>query len=240
MGPTTIFVDGYENGGDRALDDWRNPPDTGEPRNGHAPIVRQAIGCGTVDSLTPTIRRSDHFLLKPFERRDALALVEAVRSSIPELEQWLPWVHAGYGRADAHAYIRESQRSWKEGKAYDLAIRRPEEPRRHLGNVSVWYLSKSFHTGEIGYWVRSDETGSGIATEVTSRIMAVAFDEMHLHRVILRIAIGNRASERVAEKLGFTREGVLREEIKVRGRWLDHSVWGLLEHEYRKQIAHQT
>jgi RimJ/RimL family protein N-acetyltransferase len=55
-----------------------------------------------------------------------------------------------------------------------------------------------------------------------------------MHRVILRIAVGNRASERVAEKLGFFREGILREEIKVRGNWLDHSVWGLLEHEYRK------
>jgi RimJ/RimL family protein N-acetyltransferase len=131
-------------------------------------------------------------------------------------------------------------RAWRDGKAFDFAIRSPDEQRRHLGNVSVWFISRSFKTGEIGYWVRSDATGDGIATEVTRRMLDVAFDELRLHRVILRIAVGNRASERVAEKLGFTREGVLREEIKVRGRWLDHSVWGLLEHERHRTEATPT
>jgi ribosomal-protein-serine acetyltransferase len=184
-----------------------------------------------VESLDPTARTTDRLLLRPFERRDSAALLEAVRASLPELAQWLPWAHLRYGRSDAQSYIRESMRSWKEGKAYDLAIRGLEDPRRHLGNISVWFISRSFKTGEIGYWIRSDETGKGIGTEATRKALDIAFNELHLHRAILRIAIGNRASERVAEKLGFVREGVLREEIKVRGEWLDHSVWGMLEHE---------
>ena len=57
-----------------------------------------------------------------------------------------------------------------------------------------------------------------------------------MHRMVLRVAVANKASERVATKLGFVREGVLREEIQVGGRWMDHSVWGLLEHEYRRLI----
>jgi RimJ/RimL family protein N-acetyltransferase len=128
-------------------------------------------------------------------------------------------------------------RSWKEGKAFDFAIRPLDEPRRHFGNISVWFISRSFRTGEVGYWIRSDETSKGLATEATRRALDIAFNELRLHRVILRIAIGNRPSERVAEKLGFTREGVLREEIKIRGTWLDHSVWGMLEHEYHRSTA---
>jgi len=50
---------------------------------------------------------------------------------------------------------------------------------------------------------------------------------------MLRIALGNLPSEQIARKLGFVREGLLREEIKVGGQWLDHTVWGLLEHEFR-------
>ncbi len=187
-----------------------------------------------MEPLDRTIRATPRYILRPFERHDVLSLVEAVRASLPDLQQWLPWAHASYGRSDAQAYIRESIRSWKEGKAFDLAIRNPDEPHRHLGNISIWFLSKSFRTGEVGYWVRSDETTKGIATEVTARALEIAFDEMHLHRTILRIALGNRGSERVAEKLGFVREGVLREEIKIRGQWLDHSVWGLLDHEFHK------
>ena len=47
----------------------------------------------------------------------------------------------------------------------------------------------------------------------------------------------NRASERVAEKLGFVREGVLREELLIRGIWTDHSLYSILEHEFRTMAA---
>ncbi len=48
--------------------------------------------------------------------------------------------------------------------------------------------------------------------------------------------MGNRGSERVAEKLGFSNEGTLREEVKVGSSWLDHTVWGLLEDEWRRSV----
>lgn len=186
--------------------------------------------------LAPYDRTTDRYVLRPFRRRDAEPLHEAVIASLPELHQWLPWAHINYSRLDAVNYIKDSVRSWREGHAYDFAIRRRDEPDHHIGNVSVWYLSRGFRSGEVGYWVRTDATGAGAASEVTRRILRVGFEELGLHRLILRIAIGNRASERVAEKLGFVREGVLREEIKVRGEWLDHSVWGMLEHEYQRMV----
>ena len=185
-------------------------------------------------ALSTRPRFSPRFVLRPFKRRDVDPLLEAVLASIPELNQWLPWAHLGYGRPDAVNFVRDSIRSWQEGRAYDLAVRRVTDPQRHLGNVSLWFLSHPFKTGEIGYWVRTDETRHNVATEGVTAVLQVAFEELEMHRVVLRIAEGNRSSERVAEKLGFIREGVLREEIRVQGVWLDHSVWGLLEHEYRR------
>jgi len=190
-----------------------------------------------MDDLSTDPRFSRRFVLRPFRRRDADEMAAAVQASQMELNEWLPWAHLGYSKGDAVNYIRDSVRSWREERAYDLAIRKLDEPDRHIGNISVWFVSRSFKTGEIGYWVRTDEAANGIATEVAARALQMAFEELKMHRVILRIAVGNRASERVAEKLGFFREGILREEIKVRGEWLDHSVWGLLEHEYRKNIG---
>lgn len=189
-----------------------------------------------MDDLSTAPRFSHRFMMRPFRRRDADEMTEAVQASQMELNEWLPWAHLGYSKGDATNYIRDSMKSWKEERAYDWAIRRLDDPDRHIGNISVWFVSRSFKTGEIGYWVRTDDTAQGVATEVGARALQVAFEELKMHRVILRIAVGNRSSERVAEKLGFFREGILREEIKVRGKWLDHSVWGLLEHEYRKNI----
>ena len=186
-------------------------------------------------ALSTRPRRARTLLLRPFKRRDADAVYEAAVSSLPELNQWLPWAVLHYQRSDTAAFLRDSSSAWSEGRAFDFAIRRVDEPDRHLGNVSVWFTSRHARVGEIGYWVRTDETGKGIGTEAVARALEVAFDELSMHRVVLRIAVGNVGSEHIATKLGFSREGLLREEVLVNGVWLDHSLWGLLEHEYRRE-----
>ena len=185
------------------------------------------------EPLTTRSRTTERFILRPFRRRDADALFRAVAASQQALAEYLPWAARAYTRSSAVLFIRDSMRSWREAKAYDFTVRRPEEPGRHVGNVSIWHLSRSSRSGEIGYWIRTDDTGRGIATEAAREALRIGFAELGLHRLILRIAVGNTSSERVAEKLGFTREGVLREEIQVGGRWMDHSLWSLLDHEYR-------
>ncbi|MCB2223178.1 MAG: GNAT family N-acetyltransferase [Actinobacteria bacterium] len=177
-------------------------------------------------------RTTRRLVLHPFRRRDADPLIAAVGDSIDDLARWLPWAHDGYGRSDAVRFIRDSSAAWAEGRAFDFAIRAADRPRRHLGNVSVWHTSRREEAGEIGYWVRSNATGSGIGTEAAARVVQVAFEELGLHRVTLRIAVGNHASERIAEKLGFVREGLLRKEVLVAGTWLDHSLWGILDDEF--------
>ena len=83
--------------------------------------------------------------------------------------------------------------------------------------------------------MHSDHTGQKIATEAAARVLQVGFEEVGMHRITLRIAVGNRSSERVAEKLGFVKEGLLRKEVLVRGIWLDHTLWGMLDEEFRTQ-----
>lgn len=184
--------------------------------------------------LPTTARRTPRLVLRPFHRRDADALVEAVWASLPELSRWLPWPHPRYGRSDALRFIRDSGAAWQEGRAHDLSIHTHTDGATHLGNISVWPTSRREQAGEAGYWVRSDATRQGIATEAAARVLQVAFEEMALHRVILRVAVGNRASERVAEKLGFVCEGLLRKEVLVAGSWLDHTLWAMLDEEYRR------
>lgn len=183
--------------------------------------------------MIPERLTTERFELRRFNRRDTDALAASVRRSLPELQLWLPWAHGGYDRDDAVAYVRDSIQAWKDGRAYDYAIRPHEDPDDHLGNISIWQVSRMGRSGEIGYWVRSDRARAGIATEVTTEMIGLGFNRLGFHKINLRIAVGNRPSERVAEKLGFTREGVLREELLIRGRWVDHTLYSLLEHEWR-------
>lgn len=187
--------------------------------------------------MPPNRIETERLILRRFTRRDVNSVTEAVQSSLSDLNEWLPWAHPGYRKDDATTYIKDSGEAWKEGRAYDFAIRRRVDTRRHLGNISIWPVSRLTRTGEIGYWVRTDATTHGIATEATAAVVKMGFEDLGYHKLTLRIAIGNRASERVAEKLGFSREGVLREELLIRGRWVDHTLFSLLEREYHSTPA---
>ena len=176
---------------------------------------------------------TDRVILQRFTRRDATTLDDAIRASLPDLNQWLPWARMDYTSGDTTAFIRESVQAWKEDRAWDYSIRLRDDPGRHVGNVSLWTVSKLGKIAEIGYWIRSDQTSNGVCTEAVDRLLEETFDALGYHKAVLRIAIGNDASDRVAQKLGFTREGVLREELLIRGNWVDHSLWSLLDREYR-------
>lgn len=171
-------------------------------------------------------------MLRPFRRRDTAAVHEAVRASLPELAEYLPWA-VNYQRSVTSQFIKDSIGAWASGRAFDFAIRSVDDEDRHLGNISVWFTSRANKIGEIGYWVRSDATGDGIGTEATAQALQIAFEDLQMHRVTTRIAVGNVASERIVQKLGLLKEGTLRDEVKVGSRWIDHTVWGILDREWR-------
>ena len=176
-------------------------------------------------------RYTKRLMLRPFRRRDVASMHEAVAASIDDLQPWLPWAE-GYDRGVAQRFVRESVGAWSEGRAFDFTIRAIDDPDRHIGNVSVWPTSQQNRIGDVGYWIRSDETGRGFGAEATTRATQIGFEEMDLHKVQLRIAVGNVASDRIAEKLGFVMEGTLRDEVKIGARWLDHTIWSMLEREW--------
>lgn len=176
---------------------------------------------------------TNRLIVRRFSKRDTAALNDAIRISLADLNEWLPWARTNYQSGDAGAFIRDSLQAWKEDRAWDYTIRDANEPDRHLGNISMWTVSKLGKIAELGYWVRSDEVSKGVCTEAANAVLAEAFGSEGFHKVIMRIAVGNHASTRVAEKLGFTREGVLREELLIRGNWVDHSLWSILDREFK-------
>jgi RimJ/RimL family protein N-acetyltransferase len=81
---------------------------------------------------------------------------------------------------------------------------------------------------ELGYIVAPAARGRGIATEVVRRLTAWAFGELGAQRIYLLIDTGNAASERVAARAGYVREGVMRSVHLKQGRRIDQAVWSRL------------
>jgi RimJ/RimL family protein N-acetyltransferase len=91
--------------------------------------------------------------------------------------------------------------------------------------------SYSFNAA-IGYFVDKNEWGKGYATEMVQAVLQLAFEKLKLHRVYANCDIGNIASQKVLEKIGFRREGQLREHALRAAGWTDVYSYGLLRQEW--------
>ncbi|WP_313893046.1 GNAT family protein [Psychrobacillus sp.] len=84
-------------------------------------------------------------------------------------------------------------------------------------------------TGEIGYIVNPDFWGNGIATEVAKLLIEFGFKQLQFHRIYATCDPRNIASSKVLEKVGMTKEGLLRENILLKDGWRDSFIFGILE-----------
>jgi RimJ/RimL family protein N-acetyltransferase len=100
-----------------------------------------------------------------------------------------------------------------------------------IGSVSLKHIDFEGRKAELSYWVVPGEHGNGYATEAADLCLTHAFDELGLHKVWARTVGDNEASNQVLEKLGFQREGVLREHWYGFGRYVDEYRFGLLKSE---------
>ncbi len=94
--------------------------------------------------------------------------------------------------------------------------------------------SAPYDSAEIGYILRKDMWGRGIATEAAAFLIDTAFSEMNVHRVIAYCEVENVGSYRVMENNGMRREGLLRSFLKKGDVYYDAYLYAILESEYCK------
>ncbi|MCO5974153.1 GNAT family N-acetyltransferase [Actinoallomurus soli] len=166
---------------------------------------------------------TQRLLLRPFEEGDTADVLAASRD--PEILRWMPW---------APAQTAETALAWCVSHAHvdptlgvNFAIVAGD---RFAGTVGLGRTDWADGRVEVGYWIAPWARRKGYAVEATRAAAAYAF-EKGLHRVELLAAVGNLASQGVAAKAGFTREGVLRQAMVIPAGRVDAVLFSLLESE---------
>jgi RimJ/RimL family protein N-acetyltransferase len=155
---------------------------------------------------------------------DAPALEAACQDA--EIAHWIPFVPVPYTRADAEAYLRSCLESGEEERR-PFAVVDPESDEL-LGSIDMG-LNAYQYRGHVGYWVVASARGRGICTAALRLVSRWALEELELQRLELITDPDNRASQRVAEKAGYRREGVLRAHLRhPDGRIRDSVMFSLL------------
>ncbi|RPJ27800.1 MAG: N-acetyltransferase [Chloroflexi bacterium] len=168
-------------------------------------------------------------LLRPFRFSDAPGLYSAVHESLQELKPWMTWATDGYTEMTAREYITIARARWDEHTFYAFAITRAEEI---IGACTLSSLHPIYRFCNLGYWVRSSCRGQGIAGRAAQLVARFAFEDLGLIRVEIVIGVGNRASLRVAEKIGAHNEGILLNRMVVGKSIYDAHMYSLLPSDF--------
>jgi RimJ/RimL family protein N-acetyltransferase len=97
-----------------------------------------------------------------------------------------------------------------------------------VGDITLWAVDDSLSLGEMSWVFDPASGGRGLATEAARAVLDLAFGHYGMHRVRVRMDARNTASARLCERLGFSREGLLRQDWLIKGEWTDTLVYGML------------
>ena len=147
-----------------------------------------------------------------------------VTSNLEHLKEWMPWCQAPQTIEDCEAHCRESVASFILRKEILLSI--------YLKGTNILIGSSGFHepnwdlrSFEIGYWLAKEYEGKGYITETVNALTQYAFKELQAQRVEIRCDEDNTKSLSVMTRLGYTIEGVLRNEsFKADGKRLRNTI----------------
>jgi len=135
----------------------------------------------------------------------------------------------------AHTFVAASEQIAREGTGVRVAAERTRDGA-FVGWCSLRRWNPQYASAALGYCFTRDAWGQGYATEAAGELLRWAFDRLDLRRVQAEVDTRNAASPR-ARKLGFVREGTLREDCVVDGDVSDTWVFGLLRREWHAHPA---
>ena len=177
---------------------------------------------------TPTVHTA-RLRLRPFTDTDADSLF-ALHSNTQVMRYWdsPPWTD----RARAQRFLAMCQTIADDGTGVRVAIDRASDGA-FVGWCGLTGWNPDYRSASLTYILDEPMWGRGFTTEAAHALLRWAYDTLDLNRVQTETDTRNVASARVLEKLGFVREGTLREDCVVNGEVSDSWVFGLLRRDWQ-------
>jgi len=175
------------------------------------------IDCGDFEMIKPDVT---------FE--NAARLFAVVNRNRAEFSKWFGWVDFIKSAEDEFAQIQSVARP--DACKYLL-----QSGNKFIGNVGVVQRSVTNKMAEIGYWLDIDARGHGVMTRAVSQMQRLLFNSDDVIRIQIRAAVENVRSCAVAQRLGYVKEGVMRQAEVVRdGLVQDIVVYSKLKSEWER------
>ena len=174
----------------------------------------------------------DQLALELLEEQHALELFRLVDANRAHLREWLPWLDQNTSVEHTRVFIQATLRQLAAHNGFASGIRWQGALAGVIGLHAIdWPNRRS----SIGYWLAAPHQGRGLMTRACAAVLDRCFGELVLNRVEIECATGNRKSCAIPERLGFTREGVLRQREWLYDHFVDHVAYSMLATEWAER-----
>ncbi len=179
----------------------------------------------------PTIE-TDRLLLRKMTFSDAGDIFEY--ASDPQVSEYTLWsTHSSI--EDSKFFLKTIVKMYKRRELVDWGIVHKAE-KKFIGTCGFVEWSITHSRAEIGYALSRKYWGEGYMSEAVSAVIDFGFREMLLNKIEARCEINNIASARVMEKVGMQLEGILRQQLFVKGRYWDLKTYSILREDFFDNI----
>jgi RimJ/RimL family protein N-acetyltransferase len=154
---------------------------------------------------------TQRLILRPPLLGDEIPLNDAINRSLPALQRWMPWA-VDPSLAPTIRFVEEALVNWGSDKPKELPMVVVHKASQQIIGASGFNERSNPQVPmyEIGYWLDTQYTGLGLATEIVRALTTFAFESFKAIRVQVIMQADNVASRRVAEKCGFSHEATLK------------------------------
>lgn len=176
--------------------------------------------------------KCEKIILRKYEMDFAPLLFEAaIESKGGEFSRWMPWCHADYSIDESESFVNKIIKDRENHTGFAFAIF-DRETNKYLGDVALNNPNSIHKIFNLGYWVRVSCQKREIASTATRALAQAAFEDLDINRIEILAAVENIPSQKVAEKAGAVREGVLRSGLFIGGRIHDAAIFSFVREDF--------
>lgn len=186
--------------------------------------------CGLLDTTEMNdIKVGADLWLREVHPNDTNELYSLINENRSHIGKWLPWVSRTTSVEDIENFIRSAQNQIRNGQGPTCCVSSSAEI---VGICGLKPIDLTDRFAELGYWLAEPATGQGVMTQCARALIEYSFEELDLNRIEIRAAEKNDSSRAIAERLGFTLEGILREIELLNGCFVNHAIYSMLKAEW--------
>jgi RimJ/RimL family protein N-acetyltransferase len=180
---------------------------------------------------------SSRLLLRPYQEQDAELFYRLIRENQERLAPAFPGrIKFTTSLDEARRLILQFKSDWSLGQVYAFGVWRKDN-EAYIGDISLKNFDHTIPKAEVGYYLDYRAEGQGFGTEMLQTFVMFAMEQLRLNKLFIRSSLQNNRSFVLAERCGFRREGLIRQDFRNDQRQLiDIYYYGLTRQDYNENI----